>query len=80
MIRNPNAKGCLWPLQGLGVAGGGERNGMEGIVVGIDGKLGSGGSATLGTLDGIMGKLGSGGSVGLGRVVGWAVGRVGRVG
>ncbi|CAB4320185.1 unnamed protein product [Prunus armeniaca] len=58
---------------GVVVAGGGERNGIEGIVVGIligspDGKFGNGGSAILG-IAGTVGKLGSGGScvAGLGR-------------
>ncbi|KAK8568323.1 hypothetical protein V6N12_006877 [Hibiscus sabdariffa] len=46
-----------WVLQGLEGAGGGERNGMEGIVVGIEGMLGRGGK-----LVGKLGKLGSGGS------------------
>ncbi|CAK7323543.1 unnamed protein product [Dovyalis caffra] len=61
--------------------GGGERNGIEGIVVGIegiDGMLGSGGKVTFGTV-GMVGKLGSGGNVGLGRD-GWVVGKVGNVG
>lgn len=54
------------------VAGGGERNGMEGITVGIEGMFGnepagSGGRVTCGT-DGMVGMLGSGGRVG--RVVG----------
>ncbi|KAG6741462.1 hypothetical protein POTOM_054722 [Populus tomentosa] len=60
--------------------GGGERNGIEGIVVGIgivgiEGMLGSGGKVTLGRL-GIVGRLGSGGSAGLG-MEGCAVGNVG---
>ncbi|CAK7355166.1 unnamed protein product [Dovyalis caffra] len=55
--------------------GGGERNGIEGIVVGIgivgiEGMLGSGGKVTLGR-PGIVGRLGSGGCV---------VGKVGNVG
>ncbi|CAK7355140.1 unnamed protein product [Dovyalis caffra] len=50
--------------------GGGERNGMEGIVVGIgivgiEGMLGNGGNVTLGRV-GMVGRLGSGGRVGLG--------------
>ena len=66
--------------QGLVVVGGGERNGMAGIVVGIgivgiEGMLGSGGKVTLGTA-GIVGMLGSGGKVGFGRE-GRAVGKVG---
>ena len=57
-------------IQGLVVAGGGERNGIEGIavgigIVGIEGMLESGGKVTLGTA-GIVGMLGSGGRVGLG--------------
>ncbi|KAH8484114.1 hypothetical protein H0E87_028517, partial [Populus deltoides] len=60
---------------------GGERNGIEGIavgigIVGIEGMLGSGGKLTLGRVLGIVGRLGSGGSVGLGRE-GCAVGNVG---
>ena len=54
--------------------GGGEKNGMEGIVVGIvgsEGMFGSGGKLVIG---GMVGKLGSGGScVGLGSD-GWVVG------
>ncbi|KAJ6734396.1 hypothetical protein OIU79_001620 [Salix purpurea] len=63
--------------QGLVVAGGGERNGMEGSVAGIGivgiegirvGMLGSGGKVSFGTagIAGIVGRLGSGGKVGLG--------------
>ncbi|KAK7363085.1 hypothetical protein VNO77_05214 [Canavalia gladiata] len=49
---------------GLGEADGGERNGMEGMTVGIEG-IGSGGRVTCGTDDGIVGilLLGSGGCV-----------------
>ncbi|KAK8513007.1 hypothetical protein V6N12_030413 [Hibiscus sabdariffa] len=50
--------------QGLLVDGGGERKGMEGIVVGIvgiEGKLGNGGRVTFGTV-GKLGMVGSGGS------------------
>ncbi|KAM1890945.1 hypothetical protein ACFX14_034282 [Malus domestica] len=69
-------------IYGLPVAGGGgEKNGKEGIVVGLlvgstEGKFGSGGSVTLGIVgNDEVGKLGSGGScvcvepppVGLGR-------------
>ncbi|KAB5548323.1 hypothetical protein DKX38_011729 [Salix brachista] len=48
--------------------GGGERNGIEGVVVGIGivgivGRLGRGGKVSLGRL-GIVGRLGSGGSEG----------------
>jgi hypothetical protein len=56
-------------IQGLLVAGGGEKNGMEGIVVGIVGKegmAGSGGKVNFGIDVGMVGKLGSGGSVGIG--------------
>ncbi|KAB2634730.1 peroxidase-like protein 2 [Pyrus ussuriensis x Pyrus communis] len=55
-------------IYGLAVAGGGEKNGKEGIVVGIlvgstEGKFGSGGSVTLGIFgNDVVGKLGSGGS------------------
>ena len=45
------------------VDGGGEKNGMEGIVVGIvgsEGMFGSGGKLNCG-IDGMVGKLGSGG-------------------
>ncbi|KAK8568320.1 hypothetical protein V6N12_006874 [Hibiscus sabdariffa] len=45
-----------WVLQGLEGAGGGERSGIEGIVIGIEGMLGRGGK-----LVGKLGKLGSGG-------------------
>ena len=55
------------------MVGGGERNGMAGIVVGIgivgiEGMLGRGGKVTFGTVGmvGIAGMLGSGGSVGFG--------------
>jgi hypothetical protein len=61
------------------VAGGGERNGIEGIVVGIVGKegmVGSGGKLKFGIDVGMVGKLGNGGSVGLGSD-GWVVGKVG---
>lgn len=44
-------------IHGVDGAGGGERNGIEGIVVGIVGKLGNGGKVALGT----FGKVGSGG-------------------
>ncbi|KAF9660587.1 hypothetical protein SADUNF_SadunfUnG0009900 [Salix dunnii] len=61
--------------QGLVVAGGGERNGMEenvvGIgIVGIEGMLESGGKVTFGAVGrvGIEGIAGSGGKVGCGRV------------
>ncbi|XP_062176189.1 uncharacterized protein LOC133881277, partial [Alnus glutinosa] len=62
---------CLFLIiiQGLLVAGGGERSGMEGIVVGIVGKEGmvrSGGKLKFGIDVGMVGKLGNGGSVGLG--------------
>jgi hypothetical protein len=65
---------CLFLIiiQGLLVAGGGERNGMEGIVVGIVGKEG------MVRIGGKL-KLGNGGSVGLGSD-GWVVGKVGCVG
>ncbi|KAF9663378.1 hypothetical protein SADUNF_Sadunf17G0043600 [Salix dunnii] len=60
--------------QGLVVAGGGERNGMEGNVVGIgivgiEGMLESGGKVTFGAVGrvGIEGIAGSGGKVGLRR-------------
>ncbi|KAG6768600.1 hypothetical protein POTOM_027522 [Populus tomentosa] len=69
--------------QGLVVAGGGEKNGIEGIavgigIVGIEGMLGSGGKVTLGTagIVGSAGRLGSGGKAGLGRE-GRVVGKVG---
>ena len=56
--------------------GGGEKNGMEGIVVGkvgSKGMFGVGGKVTCG-IDGLVGKLGSGGScVELG-TDGWVVG------
>ncbi|KAG6751098.1 hypothetical protein POTOM_045616 [Populus tomentosa] len=48
----------------------GERNGKEGVVVGIggsDGMLGSGGKVSFGTVD-MVGKLGSGGNVSFGTV------------
>ncbi|KAB2047875.1 hypothetical protein ES319_A13G076300v1 [Gossypium barbadense] len=51
--------------------GGGERKGIEGIAVGIEGMLGRGGSVALGTLgnEGKAGMVGSGGSApGLGIV------------
>jgi len=72
---------CLFLIiiQGLLVAGGGERNGMEGIVVGIVGKEGMvriGGKLKFGIDVGMVGKLGNGGSVGLGSD-GWVVGKVG---
>lgn len=67
-------------FQWLSGAGGGERKGMEGMLVGIDGMPGSGGRVTFGMVGMVFGRLGSGGSaVGLGRV-GCTVGRVGRVG
>lgn len=66
----------MYIFQGLLGAGGGERKGMEGMLVGIDGMLGSGGRVTFGMVGMAFGRLGSGGSaVGLGRV-----GMVGRVG
>ncbi|XP_017982293.1 PREDICTED: uncharacterized PE-PGRS family protein PE_PGRS10-like, partial [Theobroma cacao] len=71
--------------QGLVFAGGGEKNGMDGIVVGmvgIEGMLGRGGRVILGVLGmvGKVGMLGRGGRVpGLGRD-GWVVGNVGVVG
>ena len=71
--------------QGLVVAGGGERNGIEGIVVeivGIEGMVGkvvgSGGNVSFG-IEGMVGMLGSGGSVALGKE-GWVVGKDGNVG
>ena len=71
--------------QGLVVAGGGERNGIEGIVVGIVGiegmvgkVVGSGGNVSFG-IEGMVGMLGSGGSVALGKE-GWVVGKDGNVG
>ncbi|KAF9663369.1 hypothetical protein SADUNF_Sadunf17G0042600 [Salix dunnii] len=71
--------------QGLVVAGGGERNGMEGSVVGIgivgiEGMLESGGKVTFGTV-GSVGMLGSGGKVTFGTagIVG-KLGSVGKVG
>ena len=60
------------------VAGGGERNGIDGIV-GIEGILGKGGRVTFGAVgkEGMVGKLGSGGrDPGLGKD-GWVVGNVG---
>ncbi|KAJ6683556.1 hypothetical protein OIU85_007261 [Salix viminalis] len=56
--------------QGLVVAGGGERNGIEGSVagigiVGIEGMLESGGKVSFGTV-GRVGMLGSGGKVSFG--------------
>ncbi|KAJ6370322.1 hypothetical protein OIU76_028571 [Salix suchowensis] len=68
--------------QGLVVAGGGERNGMEGSVVGIgivgiEGMLESGGKVTFGTA-GRVGMLGSGGKVSFGTA--GIVGIVGRLG
>ena len=68
--------------QGLVVAGGGERNGIEGIVVGMVGKVvGSGGNVSFGIegMVGMVGMLGSGGSVALGKE-GWVVGKDGNVG
>ena len=69
----------------LVVAGGGERNGMEGSVVGIgivgiEGMLESGGNMTLGTagIVVIVGRLGSGGKVTFGTA--GIVGIVGRLG
>ncbi|KAL9342388.1 hypothetical protein Peur_065713 [Populus x canadensis] len=59
----------------------GERNGKEGVVVGIggsDGMLGGGGKVSFGTVD-MVGKLGSGGNKGLDRD-GRVVGKVGNVG
>ncbi|KAJ6698104.1 hypothetical protein OIU79_011610 [Salix purpurea] len=71
--------------QGLVVAGGGERNGMEGSAVGIgtvgiEGMLESGGKVTFGTVGtvGIVCRLGSGGKVTFGTV--GTVGIVGRLG
>ena len=71
--------------QGLVVAGGGERNGIEGIVVGIVGMegivgkvVGSGGNVRFG-IEGMVGMLGSGGSVAWGKD-GWVVGKDGSVG
>ena len=53
--------------QGLVVAGGGERNVIEGIVVGMVGKVvGSGGNVSFG-IEGMVGMLGSGGSVAFGK-------------
>ncbi|KAF5743932.1 hypothetical protein HS088_TW08G00520 [Tripterygium wilfordii] len=71
-------KGRTEASQGLG---GGEKNGMEGMVVGmlgIEGMLGNGGNVTLGRV-GILGILGNGGRVGIGKD-GCVVGRVGIVG
>ena len=64
----------MYDLQGLVFEGGGERKGMEGIVIGIvgmEGMFGSevagrGGKLNFGRVVGIEGKLGSGGKVGLG--------------
>ncbi|XP_062176190.1 uncharacterized protein LOC133881278 [Alnus glutinosa] len=67
--------------QGLLVVGGGERNGMEGIVVGIvakEGMVGSGGKLNFGIDVGMVGKLRNGGSVGLGSD--GKVGTIGKVG
>ncbi|KAF9663373.1 hypothetical protein SADUNF_Sadunf17G0043100 [Salix dunnii] len=76
---------CLDTNEGLVVAGGGERNGMEGSVVGIgivgiEGMLESGGKVTFGTagIVGIVGRLGSGGEVTFGTA--GIVGIVGRLG
>ena len=72
-------------FQGLVFEGGGEKNGMDGIVVGIvgiEGMLGSGGRVTFGAVGkvGRVGMLGSGGRApGLGRD-GSVVGNVGIVG
>ncbi|MBA0875088.1 hypothetical protein Goshw_026113, partial [Gossypium schwendimanii] len=60
--------------------GGGERKGIEGIAVGIEGMLGRGGSVALGTLgnEGKAGMVGSGGSApGLGIVGMVGCGRLG---
>ncbi|KAJ9705717.1 hypothetical protein PVL29_003685 [Vitis rotundifolia] len=69
----------------LVVVGGGERNGIEGMVVGIVGiegmvgkVVGSGGNVRFG-IEGMVGMLGSGGSVALGKE-GWVVGKDGNVG
>ena len=59
------------------VEGGGERNGMEGIVVGMFGSVGRGGKLSFGIV-GPMGVLGRGGKVGLGRV--GPVGKGGKLG
>ncbi|KAI5558356.1 hypothetical protein BDE02_17G035200 [Populus trichocarpa] len=64
-------------------AGGGERNGIEAIVVGrgilgIEGMLGSGGKLALGTPVGSVGMLGSGGKLTFGTA--GIVGIVGKVG
>ncbi|KAJ9705719.1 hypothetical protein PVL29_003687 [Vitis rotundifolia] len=71
--------------QGLVVTGGGERNAIEGIVVGIVGMegivgkvVGSGGNVRFG-IEGMVGMLGSGGSVALGKD-GWVVDKDGSVG
>lgn len=61
------------PTQGEGVAGGGEKNGSDGSVVGIGGMGGKFGSEVVGRggsaapLGMFMGKLGSGGSESLGK-------------
>ena len=72
--------------QGLVVAGGGERNGIEGIVVGIVGiegmvgkVVGRGGNVSFG-IEGMAGMLGSGGSVALGKDGNVGCGIVGRDG
>ena len=57
---------------GLVVEGGGERKGIEGKFVGIEGMLGSGGRLNFGR-PGMVGKLGIGRD-------GWVVGNVGTVG
>ena len=54
------------------VAGGGEKKGIEGKFVGIEGMLGSGGRLNFGR-PGMVGKLGIGRD-------GWVVGNVGSVG
>ena len=72
--------------QGLVVAGGGERNGIEGIVVGIVGMegmvgkvVGSGGNVSFG-IEGMVDMLGSGGSVAFGKDGNVGCGIVGRDG
>ncbi|KAF2320521.1 hypothetical protein GH714_027956 [Hevea brasiliensis] len=79
IAKNPVQHGRTKHIQFLG---GGERKGIEGIVVGIvgmEGMLGSGGKVTWGTA-GMVGRLGSGGSVGLGNGGNVGLGKEGTVG
>ena len=67
-------------FQGVEGEGGGERKGIEGIAVGIEGMLGRGGSVALGTLGNVgnPGIVGSGGSApGLGNAGMDGCGRLG---